>query len=111
MDDDEFGGGPMHEPPTFDAKLDTIDDAELAGWMALSIRCRCGSTDYPWPLLRRMTRYRRLDEIAARLKCKRRGCRPERVWLYWRGGADAREVYEKTILEALDEPVPPTMST
>lgn len=113
-EDDEFSegdGGIMHEPPIFDAVIVTIDNAELARWMALAIRCRCGSKHYPWPLLRRVTRYRRLDEIAVRLKCKKRGCRPQRVWLHWRGGSDANEVYEKTILEAPNEPVPPTMST
>lgn len=99
--DDEFSGSErMHEPPTVDAVVATIDDAELAGWTCLAIQCRCGTVYSPWRLLRRKTKYRRLDEIAARLKCERCGRRPERVWLYWRGGRDATEEMEKTILEA-----------
>jgi hypothetical protein len=99
----EFGGRRMHEPPIFEAKIETIDDAELARWMTLAVRCRCGEVHYPWRLLRQRTRYRRLSEIAERLRCKRRGCRPDRVWLYWRGGADAQEIYERDILTALSD--------
>lgn len=104
LDDDftDFGDDRMHEPPVFGATIETIDDAELAGWGYLAAACRCGTTMIPWRVLRRETRYRRLDEIAARLRCKGHGCRPSRVWLYWRGGADAQEVYEKTILEKPD---------
>lgn len=97
--DDVFSdaGGRMLEPPVLDAKIETIDDAELAGWMALAVACRCGTVHYPWRLLRQRTRYRRLTDIAARLKCKQRGCRPDRVWLYWRGGRDAQEIHERDI--------------
>lgn len=103
--DDEFaenGGERMHEPPILDAKIDTIDDAELARWMCLGVSCRCGSVHLPWRLLRQRTRYRRLDEIVIRLKCKRRGCRPDRAWLYWRGGRDATDIFEKDIFPSPD---------
>lgn len=89
----------MGDAPDSTFPASTIDEAELAGWDYLAASCRCGTTMIPWRLLRRETRYRRLDEIAARLKCKQRGCAPTRVWLYWRGGRDANQEMEKTILE------------
>ena len=51
----------------------TIDDAELAGWHGVEIHtdcCRRGTTIVPLAMLRARQRYRRLDEIAARLVCE-----------------------------------------
>ena len=105
--EDEFGSGNglMGEPPSMAVVPLTIDDAELEGWQSLGIWCRgCGTTFASWRGLRRETRYRRLDEIAARFRCKKCRSRPAHVWLYWRGGWDGKNERELTILEAPNEP-------
>lgn len=87
----------MVKPPDPSIVVRTIDEAELAGWDFLGTRCECHSVYHPWRLLRRQTRYRRLDEIAARFRCAKCGRRPERVWLYWRGGRYADEERERVV--------------
>lgn len=54
----------------------TIDDAELAGWTALGVRCSCHLALVSWPNMRRSTHYRRLDEILPRLRCAKCGTPP-----------------------------------
>lgn len=89
----------MAEPPDTNAPVSTIDDAELAGWQYLGTSCGCRLVYHPWRLLRRQTRYRQLDEIAARFRCRSCGRRPTRVWLYWLGRQDMKEECERTILQ------------
>ena len=50
-----------------------MDDAELQGWLGLSVRCSgCGYITWLfWDLLRRRTPWRRLDDIVPRLTCER----------------------------------------
>jgi hypothetical protein len=60
----------------------TIDDAGLLGWEGLQVECDHGATIIWWQMLRRMTRYRRLDEIAERLVRRECRCKPRRVLLY-----------------------------
>lgn len=60
----------------------TIDDAELIGWEGLTITCRCHIAVMSWPLLRRVQRYRRQDEIKERLVCSKCGSAPSEVTLH-----------------------------
>ena len=63
----------------------TIDEAELAGWHGLQIThacCRHGTTVLPWARLRSRQRYRRLDEIVARLVCEHCRTPPVAVGLW-----------------------------
>ena len=97
-DDEEFGPASiMLEPPIVGTEIVTIDDAELARWQYLATRCGCRAVYHPWRMLRRQTRYRRLDEIAVRLRCTKCGQTPKRAWLHWCGGPDSREEVNLTI--------------
>lgn len=61
----------------------------------LKITCGCKITLMPWRLLRKRARYRRLGEIAVRLRCERCGNPPASLALYWQGGRDQREMVQE----------------
>jgi hypothetical protein len=71
-----------------DSPPQTIDDAELTGWIGLAMQCRCGRTELPWPLVRRRTPRRVLADIAARLVCHQCGQWPSYVALTRREPAE-----------------------